>query len=259
MRKDARIYIVGHKPVEYGIWDNDLYQPIQVGTNEDFSNVRDNTGDNIACWNELYAENTALYWIWKNRPKDLKYIGICQYRRRLEFDEDFDFDELFESYDVVSCMPLMMFPSVMHQYAYCHSPLDMKLLSFIIEREYPEYLDSFSKFIADGWFLFNSNGFIMRAEDFDRYCEFLFSICDRFREEKGWDTPEIAKEKIDQEIMSGQRRGDDGHVGDERKGGNGYQRQVLGFLSERILTLFICHNFAHKRTYCLPYTTFEGV
>ena len=47
MRKDARIYIVGHKPVEYGIWDNDLYQPIQVGTNEDFCNVRDNTGDNI--------------------------------------------------------------------------------------------------------------------------------------------------------------------------------------------------------------------
>lgn len=259
MREDARIYIIGHRPVDYGIWNNDLYQPIQVGNNEDFCDIRDNTGDNIAEWNPIYAENTALYWIWKNRPEGLRYVGVCQYRRRLEFKEDFDFDELFKDFDVVAGMPLMQFPSVLHQYAACHSPMDISRLNYIIEREYPEYLDSFTKYIGEGRFLFYSNGFVMRAEDFDRYCEFLFGICDRFREENGWDTPEIAEERIDQEIDEGYRRGKDGHIGSDGKGGNGYQHQILGFLSERILTLFICHNFAHNKTYCLPYTKYEGV
>ncbi len=259
MREDARIYVIGHRPVEYGLWDNSLYTPLQVGNNEDFCDLRDNTGDNIADWNFLYAENTGLYWIWKNRPAGLKYIGICQYRRRLEFPEDFDFDTLFKDYDVVAGMPIMQFPNVLWQYSNCHSPMDIGRLNFIIEREWPEYLDDFDTHIAKGNFLFFANGFIMKAEDFDRYCEFLFSICDRFKEENGWETPEITKEKIDQEIEEGYRRDVDGHNGSDRKGGNGYQHQVLGFISERVLTLFICHNFAHNKTYCLPYTKYENV
>lgn len=57
------IYIVGHKPFDPP--KHDAYVPIQVGYGEDFTKVRDNTGDNIAEKNKNFCELTALYWIWK--------------------------------------------------------------------------------------------------------------------------------------------------------------------------------------------------
>ena len=262
-REDARIYIIFHRAVEYGLWeDNALYSPLQVGFDVRFlsTEVRDSDSpESIAEWNGLYAENTGIYWIWKNRPAGLKYVGNCQYRRRLEFGEDFDFDGLFKDYDVIAASPLIVFPNLALQYMRCHSTGDLPIVRDIIEEEYPEYLSDFDQYIMSGRFIFYSNGFVMRSEDYDRYCEFLFNILERFKEIKGWNTPQEAILKIDQEIADGKRAGIDGHIGTDNKEGNGYQHQVPAFLSERLLSLFIRHNFEPNKIYLKPYTKYENI
>ncbi len=250
-RKDIEGYIFCHKLVPYGVWDNKLYTPLEVGAalREPLFELRDNTGENISALNVFYAENTGSYWIWKHHSKEAKYILQCQYRRRLEFDEDLDFCQFFKDYDVIVASPLMLLNTpIYQQYANCHSEEDIRLVEEIIKEKFPEYSESFERYIKFGSFLFYSNGFVMRSEDYDRYAEWLFAILDEFRYRKGWDTEERILADISTEIKRKKRPGTRGAR---------YQAQLGGFLSERLLTLYILHNFDKKRIMCRDYKKFE--
>lgn len=72
-----KIYIATHK--NYIFPQDELYAPLQVGGAADFTELRDNTGDNIAEKNPYFCELTALYWAWKNSGEDV--IGLVHYRR----------------------------------------------------------------------------------------------------------------------------------------------------------------------------------
>jgi len=256
-RTDAQIYQIGYKPVPYGYWDNALYTPLQVGNQERFTEVRDTDGTSIAEWNGLYAENTGLYWIWKNALEGKKYVGVCQYRRRLKFEENEDFDKWFSSCDVIVASPVY-FPlgSVRKQYGIFHSESDMDLVEKIIKEYYPGYVDDFDKWISKGRFSFYSNGFVMKVRNFRRYCKWLFDILQLFRQEKGWFSPKMAADKISKEIASGERANINGHIGEEMAGEQ-YQSFVFGFLSERLFTLWVLHNFKPSRIKCIDYTLME--
>lgn len=81
--KDLTIFSVFHK--EYPSPDCSFIKPIQVGKLQsrlELSFLSDDTGDNISEKNERFCETTALYWIWKNLDKiDSQYIGLAHYRR----------------------------------------------------------------------------------------------------------------------------------------------------------------------------------
>ena len=246
-RTDAQIYIYAHKPVDYGIWDNALYTPLQGGDAERFLDLRDSDGeDNIAPSNSVFAENTGLYWIWKNHPKDLKYIGVCQYRRRLEFPEYLDFEAVFKEYDAIAAQPIRL-PNVRQQYSVCHSPKDMIVLEDTIRQIYPDYASDFDKFLNRGTTVYYSNGMVMRAEDFDKYCEWLFNILFKFIENNGWMSMNEVEDSVWYEIQNKQRKGTRGFR---------YQEQICGFLSERLLTLWLMRNC---KVLNVPYKKFEGI
>ncbi len=248
--KDTQIYIFAHKPVPYGFYDNFIYTPIQVGFNKRFLDLSDGDGeDNISDWNRVYAETTATYFVWKY-CHPAKFKGQCQYRRRLTFPEDTDFDEIFDKVDVIAAMPVKCYGTVWSQYSDCHSEKDMLLLEEVVKSLYPDYAESFDNYIKNGDVLFYSNSFIMHSEDYDRYAEWLFNILGEFLRRQNLDTPEKVLKQIKYEMKKKSRKSDRGI---------NYQSQICGFLSERLWTLFLRHNFDTRRILCMKYEKFEGI
>lgn len=255
-RQDAQIFIIGHKPLDYGYWNNSLYTPMQVGAafNPQFLPVTDNTGDNIGQWNKIFAECSGTYWLWKN-VKDLKYIFQCQYRRRIHFDENTDFDKIFSEYDVVCSEPIVFKMSVYDQLKYCHSAELAKLFEESVKELYPEMSDSFDKYIKNSGIIFYSNGFGLRKEDFDRYAEFMSNVDFEVIKKIGCKDWKEVREYIDKEMKAGRTRNTNGLGAD--KSVLDYQQQIGAFLSERLWTLWVLHNF--NRILLVPYTKFENI
>lgn len=252
-RKDARIYVLCHKQVDY-IKDNELYEPIEVGA--DMRDVhccalKDNTGDNISRWNPVYAELTGQYWIWKNRPKELDIVGQCQYRRVLDFPEIWDYTEIFRDYDIVACKPLYFNISNYLQYAHCHSLIYIAQIKSILVEHYPEYVESFDKYIVKSNKLYYSNSYIMHSDTYDKYCIFLFDILDKFLEMNNLKSVEdcfaLVRYNIDNGLQS--------NAGADRD--YFYQAQLCGFLAERLYTLWVRHNY-EGRIYEVEYELKEN-
>ena len=77
------------------ILKSDILTPIQTGraiADEIFDDmIGDDTGDNISAENDIYAELTAQYWVWKNYDKigNPDYVGFMHYRRHFIFNENY--------------------------------------------------------------------------------------------------------------------------------------------------------------------------
>ena len=252
-RSDIKGYIFCHKKVDYGIWDNKLYTPLEVGAalrDEHCAELQDNTGDNVSDWNEILAENTGTYWIWKNKPKNTKYVLQCQYRRRLLFDENTDFDSIFQKYDVIVPQPLKVLYGLKAQYIACHSKSDIELAEKVVKELEPEHSEDWDRFIKNGRYIYYSNGFVMRNKDYNAYAKWLFTVFDRFREKKGWNSPEDVMKEVQYDISKQRRSGVKGFK---------YQSQILAFLSERLFTYYILSRFDQSRIFTLPYIKFENI
>lgn len=245
----SRIYIFGHKPVDYGWWeDRSLYQPIQLGDAERFLPLRETDGNNISEWNPVFSEFTGMYWIWQN-PQPFDYIGICHYRRRLDFNDDYDFDSAFRDFGAIAADPIDLGMSVYDQYRLCHCRMDMDLAWEAVEELYPEYLDAWDRYIMNGSTLYYGNGLVLRKEDFDRLVEFEFKVMHRVFAENGWSDPQKVTDSVVADIKNMKRSGIRGVW---------YQSRIGGFLSERLTTLFLLANF-DGRILNVRYRKFEGV
>lgn len=243
----TRIWIIGHRHTEEPYWDNELYSPLQVGFSKNILPNRDNKGVNIAAWNRLYAEMTGWFWVYKNA--DLTdYVGMCQYRRRLRFKDADEVENIFKSSDAIAAEPLKMGMSPRHQYESVHNPADMELAERIVKEKYPEL--KWDRVMERGRTLFYSNGVVLKRQDFLDYCDFYFGFAEEFLKRKGWDSVEKAKADIEEEMIRGERR---------KSRGVDYQCEVLGFLSERMLTLWLLSKYPLKRIKTVKYVKYEGV
>jgi hypothetical protein len=276
--KDVKIFSLCYSKKDYEFLDDAVVTPLQVGAalnSEDVCELKDNTGDNISDKNYFYIENTGIYWIWKN-VHGCKYKGQMQYRRPLHgVNEKMDFDRIFKNYDVITVEPYnypkrskpkftgdgyIPAQTVEDGYKFSNDAYDIGRLELIINKFYPEYADSYIKYIKKGENLYYSNGFIMSEENYDKYCEFLFGILDKFRE-----IFHINSEK-DLWFHVGVDVGAGGFA--QRYGNNPmviwpeamqWQTEIGGFLSERIWTLWLLHNIEHRRIYNLVYDKQENI
>lgn len=173
------------------IIDNDTFMPIQVGADLhpelDLCTLKDNTGDNISKMNGYYCELTAHYWVWKNAKKlypDLKYVGFCHYRRFFDFGKDADLilnhpDEWFGDKKRMACFVKEGFGAKSIRWCYYidHQYQDWDMDEQIMRELYPEWAKQFYQVTnANNIFMYGKNSFLMRWEDFDKYCTELFSI-----------------------------------------------------------------------------------
>lgn len=240
------IYQVFHKNAQ--TLQNKFLIPIQVGTGESLSCecVRDNQGDEISRKNGSYCELTAQYWAWKN-DKVSEYLGIMHYRRVFDFSNfsysndvhgviveqslglDFEakygyFDENIESfvskYDIV--LPKMWsvrnigFKSLKEHYikAPFHIESHLQITQDAVKELYPEYLSDF-QIVLDGHEGYFTNMFVMKREYFEKYSQWLFDILS------------LVESKVSLDGLNIQ------------------EKRVFGYLSERLLNVWIAHE---KRT-----------
>ena len=256
-RTDAQIYILGHKPLEYGYIDNKLYTPLQVGAayKPQFLPLTDNTGDNIGIWNPVFAESTGLYWIAHNAPETMKYLGNCQYRRRILFDQDTDFDKIFNKCQILVSEPLLLGISLYDQYAHCHTKAEIDTIKSVVADLYPEYMDSWVEHIEKGNLLLYSTAFVMSREHYVQYAQFFTDIAFETLKRMGLNTPEQVREYARKAIDAKIKPNNDGKFGE--KDPVSYQMQLAGFWQERLATLFIFHNF--NKIVFVPFKKYEFV
>ena len=211
------IYIITHK--KFKQINNPFYKVLLVGAvkGHNFGDVFDDDGDNISAKNDSFCELTGCYWIWKNVND--KYVGVTHYRRY--FSNTFgtnkilnekDIEKKLEKHDII--LPFTQILPVNLTEHYCESSgriEDLHLLRSIIKKQHREYLSTYDK-VMNGNSTYFFNMMICRKEIFDMYHEWLFDIL--FELEKNIDTSEY----------------------------NDYQKRIYGFLSERLLTVWVKYN-----------------
>lgn len=190
-------------------------QPIQVGAalaHERAFGVCDDVGDNISVKNRRYCELTALYWMWKHDAS--QYLGLSHYRRRFMVDMGQIDGFIRAGADFIVTTPVVNFSGVKRQYALDHDLSDWEAMREVVHDKCPEYEHAISE-VENGIFYYGYNMFIARRDVLDGYCKWLFTILEECEERIG------GKQDC-------------------------YQNRYIGFLSERLLTVYIARNRSLK-------------
>ena len=203
-----KILVCYHKPYTLPPLDDGVLLPIHVGkaiSDLDLHMQADNEVngqpcDNISDKNPSYNELTAIYWAWKNLKTlypDTKYIGLFHYRRFLAFNEqkflmpDIGKPEeaitnyrlnaekiirLLESEKIILVKKYELWCTVAAHYCSLHVSDNYRAVKEIISEKFPDYFYAFEDLMERGNKYSARNMFIMKWEDFERYCEWLFAV-----------------------------------------------------------------------------------
>lgn len=238
-----KILVCCHKQSELPRNDSNIFLPIHVGAAISTQNLgiqRDDElngekCDNISEKNKSYCELTALYWAWKNIKKiypDIEYVGLNHYRRFFNFDNVFARDwnrkpindvvnykinyaqlSKFLSNDFGILAKKKIYPySIAVDYSVSHVSDDLRILAEIVKERYNDYYPQFIKFFYCNNKLAHFNMFIWKYDDFDNYCNWLFSI-----------------------LFEAEKRIDISNYSD-------VQKRIWGYMAERLLNVYIIKN-----------------
>ena len=214
------IYIATHK--KFNVPNLNGYCAFKVGAEgkEKYGYLRDNIGNHISGKNANYCELTGLYWIWKNT--DDSYKGLVHYRRYFGRNNLSNKISDICSYEyLLNCLKsvdiVLPYVEYFKQNAkeeillHCCTEEIFDKLRQIIETKYPDYIETYDRYFNENKAsLFNM--LFCKREIFDAYCEWLFSIL--FVLEKQVDLAKL----------------------------NTYQQRLYGFLSERLLNVWVIKN-----------------
>ena len=203
------------------------YIPIQLGKKNskfDLGYIGDDTKDNISFKNFTYCELSAQYWIWKNTTDSI--VGLVHYRRFFYKNifkslknilSEKDIRNIMKKNDIIVAEKGYTFKStVREKYIEKHIEKDLDVCESYLKKLYPEYMDSYNKiFSGNSYSPFNM--IIAKKEVLDKYSEWLFKLF--FAMEKDIDFED---------------------------GRENYNKRTLGFLSERLLNVWIDYNKQYK-------------
>lgn len=216
---NMKIYIAAHK--QFQAPADSTYIPLQVGAEnkESLGFQGDNTGDNISLKNPNYCELTGLYWIWKNSDADI--VGLVHYRRFFynsifsdHIMSENEINQALAKADVIVAQRGYTWKcKVKDNYKQMHTPSDLDLVTEVISYKYPDYLPSY-KHVMNGHHYSQFNMMICKKSIFDQYCEWLFDVL-------GYVENHL--------IVPLEER-------------TQYEKRVFGFLSERLLIVWLLNN-----------------
>lgn len=235
-----KIMVATHKAYEFPA--DPGYIPLHVGkifSGSDFGVLGDDRGDNISNLNKSFCELTGLYWFWKN--VDAEYIGLAHYRRyfkpinslsvkvkNIPIATSEDLLKLLETRDVlVSRKRCYYVDTIYSHYKHSHYFSDLLKLKEILYKECPEYIGAFEN-VFEGRCLSLYNMFVMKKDFFDEYSDWLFKLLFQLEKEIDYQSYGV------------------------------YQQRVFGFLSERLLNVWLEHNISRLQVLYLPVVNIEG-
>ena len=238
--KELQLYCFTHKVPDYGLVDDEFHTPIHVGKalhpDVEVCPVTDNTGTNISSHNDLMRELTGMYWVWKN-VKDVKYIGNEHYRRRWKLTPEQIIEQL-KTKDMIIANPLSFGESSMiKSYMSIHSYIDICAIEWLLLKYAPDY----AKYLNYNT-IFPANCFITTKENYDKACQFVFSILDKFIYTFSLDNKEKLQKHV--EIYSREVCPTDWSArgADWKK----YQEGICAFIGERLFSIYNQHNFGNS-------------
>jgi len=247
--REITIYSFHYKLGEV-ITPDRIYQPLMAGNVLQVENhliPGDNTGDHISEKNPYYSELTGIYWAWKNTTQDI--TGSCHYRRFFTAQSEPFFyrlkrllycpaglykkrygliytnkvdvflhrilnadeiNELFLHYDAILPQARKLKYTVETHYHRYHDQNDLVLLKSIMAEKYPEYVEAFDK-VMSGKRLYANNMFVLPKPIYEEFMGWWFDLLFEFERR-------IQLANYD-----------------------GYQKRILGFIAERLLTIWFCH------------------
>ncbi len=218
-----KIYVISHKYIDAGRYP-ESYQNLLVGAynkEHTYDNYYyDDIGDNISRKNPNYCELTGLYSIWKNSSEDI--VGIVHYRRFFTTNRFSSSSKYFyntkliykklKKYDaIVGEKVFSNTENVAKDYGKFHFAKDWNILKNIIKNDFNSYYDDFCKIENGDWF-YPYNMIITKRDIFNNYCKWLFSVLNEV--EKRTDISRYSTQ----------------------------QARIYGFMSERLLALWLIHN-----------------
>ena len=207
------IYIAAHKA--FAVPPEPGYVPLQVGAEgkESLGYTPDNTGEHISAKNPHYCELTGVYWIWKNTADE--YKGLVHYRRYFRGEKgrltETEVKDLLSRYDVVLPRPEYLRESAYEEFC-LHSGYEKDLVSLrrAVEMVDSAVLPAYDR-VMGGNRLSLYNMLITSGEEYDAYCAWLFAVL----------------EELEKTV--------------DMTGYTPYQQRLYGFLSERLLNVWVAH------------------
>lgn len=217
---NLQVFIASHKPYEpVKKYIDDAYFFIQVGQkNKPLIDgfISDDGNPSISDKNANYSELTALYYIWKEIQRD--YVGLVHYRRIFSGKNlslfkykglgKHQIENYLKTSDIILPKAVKLRVSIEKNYADNHFINDLEITKAVIEKLYPDYLDSFNDFLGSKR-IYLYNMFIMNKVLFNQYAKWLFDIL--FEVEKQVDL----------------------------KNYDAYQKRLFGFLAERLFNVWL--------------------
>ena len=237
MEKTVEIYVMTHKEIEEE-YDSSLYKPILNGSanaKEDYGYIRDDSGDNISKLHDNYGELTSEYWVWKNSKADI--IGFCHYRRwyvkNLKLDKLSKHDILkdLDDYDIILPEKIKSddtWYNLQKKWDFSYPDYDATYDDYlkveeVLEKFFPDYAKTYNN-VMNGNEMWACTIFISKRETANEYFKWLFSVCDKLKDE-------IDLKKYD--------------TRDSR---------VFAFIAERLFTAYIVRNNLNVKEYPLIIT-----
>jgi len=224
----TELFVVSHKKL------NNIYYPersfIYVGPKQDeiksINDYGDKSGISISERNFTYCECTAIYWLYKNF--DCDYIGIEHYRRLfysplIKPVSKKYVEKKLKKYDFIVMINWLLPHKNKDQFIEAHDKEMYVAMEEAIKKLHPEYLPSFNKTMNQhhlSW----CNMFITSKKHFNQYCDFLFDIL--FEIERNITIPT-----------------------------DPYKRRIMGFISERMLNIYLDYHSEYKVKQCLVLPT----
>ena len=223
VNKNLKIYVVTHKPF---IPPKDaMYVPVYAGMGNDnpMGIQGEMVEDNITYLNRWINECTVLYWIWKHTKET--YVGINHYRRYFSFTKTSTYERIIKASEIMEDLhkfdmlvaPLYdSYPFSLRKQMEVSVNKDAFELGYnnvrsAIEMKHPDYIREFDIYFK-GHSMYPCNMFITNRVVLNAYCSWLFDI--------------LPMACADFDVDSY----DD------------YSQRMIGFMAERLLTLWIIHN-----------------